>query len=261
MPQGLTFVINPESEVASLGLFCRAIEDINRLLRDANYAIRREKSPKSWAVKSLHSSAPTMTVDSLLGDNETISVIARGIKEITDGTDRPPDSFTERELENLKRMRRLYRGKDRVHSITVTMDDGPTAEIRADIAEKVDQILSAGYSNLGSLAGDLEAINLHGSPVFTIWERVSRAPVRCSFPNEAEWKERVRDLLEKRVLVRGRIRYFANGVPRSVGNIAELRDATPDPDLPKAYFGAIPDAEAARDPVAFLNAIRGFGPE
>lgn len=261
MPPGLTFVINPESDVVSLDLFRRAVDDINRLLQDANYAIRREKSPKHWTIKSLHSSAPTITVDSPLGDYEAISAITRGIKQVTDGTDRPPDFFTERELENLKRMRRLFRGKDRAHSITVTVDDGQTAEIGSDISEKVDQILSAGYSNLGSLVGNLEAINLHRSPTFTIWERVSRAPVRCSFPNDATWKERVKDLLEKRVQVRGRIQYFLNGVPRSVSNIAELRDATPDPDLPKAYFGAIPDAQAARDPVAFLNSIRGFGPK
>lgn len=111
MPQGLTFVINPESEVVSLDLFRRAVDDINRLLQDANYTIRREKSPKHWTIKSLHCSAPTVTVDSLLGDDATISVITRGIKQVTDGTDRPPDFFTERELENLKRMRRLFRGK------------------------------------------------------------------------------------------------------------------------------------------------------
>ena len=262
MPQGLTFVINPASGVVSVDLFRRAIGDINRLLLDAHYAIRREKSAKPWVIKGLHSSSPTIIIDSLLGDQEAVSAIGRGLKAVTDGTDRPPNFFTERELENLKRMQRLFRGKDKARSITVAVNDDYAAEIGVDIAEKVDQILSAGYSNLGSLTGILEAINPHGKqPVFTVWERVSRAPVRCSFPNETAWKERVKGLLEKRVRVRGSIRYFVNGVPRSVSSIAELQDATPDPKLPKAYFGAIPNAEAARDPAAFLNSLRGLGRE
>ena len=261
MPQGLTFVINPESETASVDLFQRALADINRLLLGANYAIRREKSPKHWIIREMHSSAPTITIDSLLGDHEAIAVIFQGIKAINDGTDRPPSFFTEQELKNLKRMRRLFRGKDRASSITVISDTAEPAEIKKDISEKVDKILTTGYSNLGSLEGWLDAVNLHRSPTFTIWERISRAPVRCAFRNEPEWKEKVKGLLERRVRVRGNIHYFINGVPRSISDIAELQDATPDPDLPKAHFGAIPDQEAARDPVAFLNSIRGLASE
>ena len=261
MPQGLTFVINPEAGVVSVDLFHRAIGDINRLLLGAHYAIRREKSAKHWVIKGLHSISPTIVVDSLLGDQESVSAIGRGLQAVTEGTDRPPEFFTERELENLKRMRRLFLGKDKARSITVAVNDDYAAEIGVDIAEKVDQILSAGYSNLGSLTGRMADVNLHNPPTFTLWERVSRAPVRCSFPNESAWKAKVKDLLEKRVMVRGSIRYFVNGVPRSVSSIAELRDATPDPTLPKAYFGAIPNAEAARDPAAFLNSLRGLGRE
>ena len=41
MPEGLTFEINPETQSASVDLFLRALGDINRLLRDVNYAIAR----------------------------------------------------------------------------------------------------------------------------------------------------------------------------------------------------------------------------
>ncbi len=256
MPKGLTFTIKPESEVASLDLFRRAIGDINRLLLDANYAIRREKSVKSWVVSNLQSSAPTITVSSLLDDKEALDAIGFGIGTVTAGTDLPPPFFTEKELEDLKKMRGLFTGRDRARSIAVSIDGDFIAEIEQDISKKVDRILTSGYSNLGSLEGMLEAINLHGSPTFTIWERVSRAPVRCSFPKESAWKERVRDLLERRVVVRGFVRYFANGVPRRISDIADLQDATPEQGLSRASFGSIPNSEAARDPVAFLNSIR-----
>ena len=258
MPKGLTFAVNPESEVASVDLFRRALEDINRLLLDANYAIRHERSVSSWIVRGLHSSSPTITVGSTLDDDEAVEAIGQGIKAITSGTDHPPNYFTEKELEDLKKMRRLFVGRDRARSITVSINGDNITEIEKDISTKVDRILTSGYSILGSLEGTLEAINLHRAPTFTIWERVSRAPVRCSFPNEPDWKERVRELLEKRVMVRGYVRYFANGFPRRVSDIVELADGTREQGLSRASFGSVPNREAARDPVAFLNSIRGI---
>ena len=261
MPTGLTFVIHPDSQVASVDLFHRALGDINRLLLDANYAIRRERSARHWIVSGLHSSSPTITIDSLLGDQEAIAAIGDGIKVITEGTDIPPSFFTEQELDDLKRMRKLFRGRDRARSITVSVNDDEVAEIRDDISEKVDMIFTSGFSNLGSLMGSLEAINLHRTPTFTIWERVSGAPVRCSFPNESFWKERVRGLLENTVTVRGRISYFANGIPRRVGDVTELVEASPTAGLARAEFGSIPDRDAARDPVGFLKVVRGVDKE
>ncbi|PKB71370.1 MAG: hypothetical protein BZY87_05815 [SAR202 cluster bacterium Io17-Chloro-G6] len=261
MPEGLTFIINPETQSASLDLFLRALGDINRLLRDVNYAIHRERSGRHWVISHLHTSSPTVTIESLLGDQESVSTIANGIRTVTLGTDQPPEYFTEQVLEDLRRMRRLFRGRDRAHSIIVSVDNEETATIREDISDKASRILTSGYSNLGSLEGRLEAISVHGSPTFTIWDRVSQAPVRCSFPNQTSWIQDVKDLLGNRVMVRGYIRYFLNGIPRTISDIAEIHDSTPDPNLPKADFGSIPDQEAARDPVKFLRSIRGLEQE
>lgn len=258
MPDGLTFAINPQTQAASIDLFLKALEDIRRLLRDVDYAIHRERTGRRWIISDLHSSSPTVSVRPLLGDEEMVGAIAAGIREITTGTDQPPQYFTEQVLGDLKRMRRLFVGKDRATSIVVSIDSQETATIRQDISQKADRILTSGYWNLGSLEGTLEAINVHGSPTFTIWDRVSRSPVRCSFPNESIWIERVKDLLKSRVLVKGRIRYFVNGVPRAITNVEDILDATPDPNLPKAEFGSIPDDVAAHDPVEFLRSIRGL---
>ena len=110
---------------------------------------------------------------------------------------------------------------------------------------------------MGSLEGTLEVINLHGTPSFKIWDRVSNAPVHCFFPNTPDWKGRVKENLERRVAVTGTIRYFINGIPRTVTDILELQDITPDPSLPRAEFGSIPDEDASHSPVEFLRSIRG----
>ena len=258
MPDGLTFAINPATQSASIDLFTKALDDIRRLLRDVDYAINRERSGRRWIISELHSSSPTISVRPLLGDEEMVGAIAAGIRDVTTGTDQPPQYFTEQVLEDLKRMRRLFVGKDRATSVVVSVDSQETATIRQDISQKANRILTSGYWNLGSLEGTLEAINVHGTPTFTIWDRVSRSPVRCSFPNDAAWIENVKELLKSRVFVKGRIRYFANGIPRAITNIEDIFDATPDINLPKAEFGSIPDDAAAHDPVEFLRSIRNL---
>ena len=258
MPEGLTFTIHPDNQTSSVDLFVKAMDDIRRLLNDVGYAVHRNRVERRWIVAELRSSAPTVTVTTLLGDEESLLAVSDGIREVANGTDRPPEFFTEPVLEDLKRMRRHFRGRDKARSIEVALNGDVTATIQEDIGEQADRILRAGYWNLGSVEGALEALNFHGAATFTVWDRVSRAPVRCSLADVPSGKERVRELLEKRVRVTGRVRYFQNGVPRSVVDIRDIQDATPDPNLPKAGFGSIPDVEAARDPVAFLRAVRGL---
>ena len=142
--------------------------------------------------------------------------------------------------------------------MSVLMDEERMAIIDEDIHKQADRILSYGYFNLGSLEGTLEAINVHGRATVTIWDRVSRSPVRCSIPKKSEWIEQVKGLLQKRVTVKGKIRYFVNGVPRSISNIREIEDATPDSNLPRAEFGSIPHRSVLEVGAAeWLKSIRG----
>ena len=257
MPDGLTFTINPDAQAASVELFVKALGDISRLLRDVDYAIHRDRSKRRWVIEQLHSSAPTVTVQPILGDQETVFIIAEGIRSITGGTDEPPHYFTEDVLNDLRRMRHLFVGNDQARSIVVSTGGQETATIERDISEKTNRILNAGYWNLASIEGMLEGINVHRSPTFTIWDRISRAPVRCSVSSQSGLIENAKELLGKRVFVKGSVRYFRNGTPRAITDVMELRDASPDPNLPEASFGSIPDPEASQDPVEFLRKIRG----
>lgn len=256
MPDSLTFSIQPKGDALSLDLFLRAMYDIQKLILDVDYAVTRERLTKRrWVISQLHSSVPTVSVRSIIGDNETVTIVSKGLRHVTLGSNEPPEFFTEEALEHLIRMRKLFVGPDRVNAIVVSVDSQETATIREDIESKTSMILSGGYWNLGSIEGNLEALNLHGTHTFTVWDRVSKAPVRCTFPREKTWTEQVKQLLETRVIVRGKIRYFGNGRPRSVTNIEAIENATPDTKLPRADFGSIPDSRAARDPALLLDEI------
>ncbi len=256
MDYGLTFVIHPDAESVSIGLFVKTIDHISRIIQDVDYAVTREKGIRRWVIAGLHCSAPTITVKPLLGDHDVVDTLVHGLKIVEAGTTEPPAFFTEQTLDDLKRMRRLFVGRDKAKRVVVSSNSTEAVTIRDDIDQKADRILKSGYSNLGSVEGILEAVNLHGRPTFTVWDRVSRAPVRCGFPGEAPWKERVKGLLEKRVLVVGRVNYFRNGIPRSVTDIRKLEDMTPDLYLPTATFGSIPTPAVAEGPAEFLKTTR-----
>ena len=105
MVQALSFVIYPDTQAVSLELLLKSVEDVNRLVRDVDYAITRERTKRNWVVVELHSSNPTITIAPLLGDTESIDTIVNGLTLIMRGTEEPPPYFTEQVLDDLKRMR------------------------------------------------------------------------------------------------------------------------------------------------------------
>ena len=258
MTDDLTFVINPEAESASFGLLVKSLEDIGRLLREVDRGVYGPKSRNQWIVRSLKSSAPTITVQPDLNGREAAEAVGVGLRNLMTGVDHPPQYFTEQVLLNLQKMKRLFGGQSGATSITVWMNGQQTASIERDISQRVSRILNAGYHNFGSLEGTLEAINVHSMVTATIWDRVSRSPVRCSMPKYREWITRIKDLLEKRVTVTGDIHYFVNGIPRFISNVTDIQDATPDPSWPRAEFGSIPDMLVREVGAAeWLKAVRG----
>ena len=259
MADELTFVINPEAESASIDLLFKSLEDITRLLRDVDRSIYGATSRHEWLVHKLRASAPTITVRPALNGRHAVEAVGTGLHAVTTGTDHPPQYFTEPVLEDLQKMRRLFSRTSKCRSIIVFVNGEQTATIGHDISEKVSRIFAASYNNIGSLEGTLEAINVHGPPTVTIWDRISGSPVRCSIPKDEECIALVKGLLRKRVTVTGNIRYFVNGVPRSIANVSQIEDATPDPNLPRAEFGSIPDARVREVGAAeWLTSIRGF---
>ena len=192
-------------------------------------------------VTSIRSSAPTITLTPKPERRRSVQIVGTGLKSITEGIDYPPDHFTETSLEDLKKMRRLFQGKGCARAVSVLMDDEPIASLDQNIEKHANRVLSSGYHNLGSLQGKLDAINVHSSPTATIWDRVSGAPVRWTFPREET--EAVKGLLERLVAVTGNIRYFSNGKPRSIASVVAYDEVVHarHPDI--ARFGSIPDPE------------------
>ena len=263
MAKSITFVLQPEGDFASFGAVVKSIENIYRLLRFVDYSATRRKAGRLWEIERIQSTAPTVTLVPPPGEADAVDVIAGGLHLVTMvGTNFPPSHFSEDALQQLSKMSRLFKGRERLSTVSVYVDNDvvdriPVATIRRDISSKVKPILGSGYSETGFLEGTLEAINLHGSPTFTIWEQITGVPVRCVFPNDEGWKRQVQSLLEKPILIGGQVNYFGNGLPRSVSRIENLADVTPDSSLPLEAYGSIPDLTGGMDTIEYLRTIRG----
>lgn len=256
MAEAITFIVHPENESASLDLFLKSVEDVTRLLKEVDFVVTKERSKRKWVITRLRASAPTVTISPIV-DGRTLDVVAEGLQLLSaDDVMEPPPHFTADVLKDVKRMSRLFRGRDKAKGLSFHLNGSKVATIDGRTGEKVDRILRTTVDVLGSLEGKLDAVNLHGrSGHFTIWERLSGHPVRCEFQKD-RWTDTVKALLERRVLVSGKVRYFANGKPTLIRDIDDIEDRTASTSANVSDFGAIPDLTSGLDPNEYLATLR-----
>jgi len=272
MAGSLTFTIQPyESGVVSLGAFMRSLERVRAFVQAVDYAVSGEPNT-SWLLVGLTSSAPTITIAPPPNHDPQASLkaIAEGLLALTRSEAlEPPPYFTDDALDGLRAMLPLFgRGKrplvgaqrmrdevEHIKQIDFSLNGSGMTTVDEGIETSINRVLRGSYSAQGSIEGNMERINLRRRSFFTIWDRVSDLPVKCFFPREPGWIEKVRNLLDERVLVQGTVHYFRNGRPRYV-NAKEIIDRTPNPDLPVAYFGCIPDLTAGLETEEYLRRLR-----
>ena len=260
MPDPLTFSIVADDGEVSLDALHRSVEDVRRLIHDVDGVVaqRGPRKRRRWYITGFHSSSPTIAItpspDGTDSGERAVRAIVEGVRWINEPAQvSPPQHFSERELEDLRRLRRLR--STGVSRIEFSYNGTAANVITSKVAEQIDRILGAGDEEFGSLEGVLDAVNLHRTPTLTIWESITGLAVRCSFPHEYE--KTVRDLLRSRVRVSGLVRYFAGGHPRSVTRLVDVEDLTPDPVLTPAAFGSIPDLTGGLGTERHLRVIRG----
>lgn len=273
MAEDLTFAIYPDAESLPFRVLEKTISNVRRLVTDVDYAVTRERRGRRWIVTDLGrrrpewvesrgavsaQEVPTISVKPMLDGSETIEAIASGIAQVVESdTTQPPPHFSADALDDLKRMRGLFTGRERAGRVVFTSNGHATA-VSANIAERVERILRNTYSALGSIEGTLEAVNLHGDKTanFTVWDRLAGVPVRCSFPKLPEVVAQVKSMLEGHVLISGKINYFANGTPRSITDVEDMQLVEPPSGLVRASFGSIPDLTGGRTPQEYVRVLR-----
>ena len=136
-----------------------------------------------------------------------------------------------------------------------SLPDQAKQAVSPETSARVERIMGSGYSEYGSIQGELGALRARGGRYgMTVWDEIHRRAVQCTFAREQ--LDLVKELLERRVRVSGLVRYYNDGRPASVTELQEIRDLTPDPMRPRAEFGSIPDLTGERSTAEYLRLVR-----
>ena len=194
-----------------LALFLQELDALKSVLLAADHTVHQgRQSNIRYVVSDLSHSSPAMVaiLPKYAGENagedrsgEVLDHLARTAEQV--GSGRIPDN-ADREL--LERLRILYDGgREKCRRATLVLRDQPF-EMTERAALAAVQALGEEETELGSIEGALEKINIHGEArVFTIYPAIGPRQVRCVFPDDL--RQRAIDSLGQRVSVSGLIKY------------------------------------------------------
>ena len=165
-----------------------------------------------------------------------------------------PGSF---DPESQERLRKILGRLKRLTGMTVRSSGGesPLEVTASNIghmvrARRVRRVFSSVDGVLYLIAGGEKIVRA------SVHEHRTRARVFCTFP--ADWKPRLRDLWEERVVIEGMIAYSPDGKPRSLVEPLRITPRLPGPSL-RALEGAAPDLSGDLSDDDYLTNLRRYG--
>ena len=144
----------------------------------------------------------------------------KGVRELEDAVSEP-ETFGLNALARIQRIGRII-GDGVSGFVLESADSGERVDFTPTAAGHAQKLLARSHT-LGAVEGRLEAVNTHGSLRCTVWDDVSGYSVNCRF-DDSLFDVVVEALrMRTKVLVTGRVRRDADGRPREVSEITELR--------------------------------------
>jgi hypothetical protein len=218
MPRTIFFRLGNKDRVTVRELI-DTLHNFLGILQDLDSAISKEKrGSMAWEVAFLQKQSPPVigvigtprrpifedissTVESQLLENTT------SLTRTSERTEYLSDSA-------LSRIERIAKKTKKLGSITVYID-GHDPQQESVISEttltNVRKLTGVKYSTFGSISGNLDAITVHLSNEFRVWDVNSGKPVRCKYKPEQE--DSIKSLLRASVVVSGMIHANSAGSP------------------------------------------------
>lgn len=272
-----TFSLVPDNGRIPFDTLTVAVQHIGAVVRGVDLAVSKNwRRPRRWYVERVFTEPPRnhrhlsfqvipgerpVLVDATFPD--TAEVLVDGFESLNNAAlDAPPPYFSEDELDRLRKLRGsvFKRGVARIDTWVEPTEERlapkerEIASVSADVGDRVDRILRAGYEEYGSVEGELGAIRSRNGVSITVWDFLHERPVRCFLARDD--LDRAKDFLERRVRVSGLVRYYSDGRPARITEVQAIEDLSPKLFRPTARFGSIPDLTGGRDSVEYLRIMR-----
>lgn len=211
-----------ERDRVALSVFIETLRNFLGMLRDFDATISKdERGSVTWEVVSLKQNSPPIVGVSphprrgILDQSSLVETqILQSTVEITSTGERTM-AMSDAALLRLERLALKTKTIGR-HSIFLNGEGQvrQEAEITEVTLKNVQEFTSPKYSSYGSIIGNLEAISVHKSNEFRVWDENTGKAVRCKFAPSQD--EEVKALLRKRVIVSGEILANSAGLPISL---------------------------------------------
>jgi hypothetical protein len=192
-----------------------------------------------WIVESVRSESPiTYTLrpeaDGLVSSDALRQVavtLTQGVRELDAGESRPA-GFNDEALERARELGRVL-GKQ-IRAVRFSAGDGQAAKLTERVTAHVAAILEKDvFEALGSVEGRLEAVNVHRTRNFSVYDDLTHLKVECLFSDSGIPASEIGAAIGRRVSVFGVVYSREDGRVFKV-QVKDL-DVFPEPeDLPSA---------------------------
>lgn len=225
-----------EGEIA-FDSFVLAMNRCLNIIRDVDRVVSARRSEAlRWNVAELHSRsglhATIRAQPKQLDFGDLAQKVAAGSVEalrIAEGGEYLPPYLSDTGLNTLELLAAGL-GKNGATGLDIEhLEQQSHAHVSKDVAQHVKRLRVPAVRAIGSVTGRLEAISLHRSPRFSVYDAVTKRAVNCAFAATA--LEAVKEALGRRVNVSGIVVRNSKGQPLRVER-ANLSVLPLDTDLP-----------------------------
>ena len=206
-------------ETVSVESFIAVAEKLTDLLRELEMSVTGGHRLK-WHIADLrtgsaHLAIAPVTQSSERADGASLLIDAalEGMAIVESSPQRPPH-FTDQALRHAKELTKAANGAANRLSIFGGGAEPRQVAVSKRLVAHVDELIGTKSVALGSLEGRLEALTVHGSIAFSIYDSISNRRISCGCSREmlnAAIKH-----FDKRVSVSGEIRFNARGEATSM---------------------------------------------
>lgn len=263
----LRFEINGEPSYVAFSTFLTATQKLKQILRELDQAISgRYIGTIQWYVAAL-SSEKNLSIDVLsrpkrtnkpdtpdIGGQVAASLVT-GLDNVQNRSVSPP-YLSEYGLQHLGEMLDVLNKNGASGYRATDLEREESIEVSRAAADTIRQLLPIRRSSIGSVEGKLEAISIHRSPTFVVYQALTNKAVRCLFDGSDVMMETVKNILGKRVMVSGLVNWNIKSEPVRV-DVEDIR-VLGDESLPTTseLSGSHPDIADGMTTDEYIRSIR-----
>ncbi len=208
-------IVLAEKFIKALGTFYHLLKEVSKDV------VGEERGRVMWGVSV--QSGSTIVMFEPVGERLSSAVKAKnalvhGLEEIEKGTDKRPPHFSHRAMDDVYDLGRLFDAKREPGARVVISGDHLTVRISQQSAATAEKFIGERHESEGSIEGRLQVLSAHKKFSYEVYGDLRDRAIKCDSLKDKteELRKKALEAFDRRVSVRGTIRYSDDGYPVSI---------------------------------------------